>query len=97
MIVKNSKKETNTVTFDVELDAAEFEKHVNDAYKKNRGRIQVPGFRKGKAPRMIIEGMYGADVFYDEAIENAAQEAFIFGVEASRCWPSVSHQFHHHR
>ena len=84
MIVKNSKKETNTVTFDVELDAAEFEKHVNDAYKKNRGRIQVPGFRKGKAPRMIIEGMYGADVFYDEAIENAAQEAFIFGVEQEK-------------
>lgn len=78
MIVKNSKREKNTVTFEVELGADEFEKHVNEAYKKNRSRIQVPGFRKGKAPRMVIEGMYGADVFYDEAIENAANEAFIY-------------------
>ena len=81
MIVKSSSKEKNTVTFEVELSAEEFEKHVNDAYKKNRSRIQVPGFRKGKAPRMVIEGMYGADVFYDEAIENAASEAFIYGAE----------------
>ena len=48
MIVKNSKKEKNTVTFEVELDAAEFEKYVNGAYLKARSRIMVPGFRKGK-------------------------------------------------
>ena len=59
MIVKNSKKEKNTVTFDVELDAAEFEKYVNGAYLTARSRIMVPGFRQGKAPRMVIEGMYG--------------------------------------
>ena len=81
MIIKNCQRENNTVTFEAELDPAEFEKHVNDAYRKNRGRIQVPGFRRGKAPRMVIEGMYGADVFYDDAIENAANEAFAFGVE----------------
>ncbi|MBQ3276022.1 MAG: trigger factor [Oscillospiraceae bacterium] len=84
MIVKNTKREKNTVTFDVELDAAEFEKHVNEAYRKNRGRIMVPGFRKGKAPRMVIEGMYGSDVFYDEAMENAANEAFAFGAEQEK-------------
>ena len=81
MIVKNSSKENNTVTFEVELDAAEFDVHVNNAYKKNRSRIQVPGFRRGKAPRMVIEGMYGKDVFYEEAAEDAANEAFAHGVE----------------
>ena len=84
MIVKNVKREKNTVTFDVELDAAEFEKFVNEAYRKNRGRIMVPGFRKGKAPRMVIEGMYGSDVFYDDAFESAAPEAFMFGVEQEK-------------
>ena len=81
MIVKSSSKENNTVTFQVELDPAEFEKHVNAAYKKNRSRIQVPGFRRGKASRMVIEGFYGKDVFYDDAMEDAANEAFMFGVE----------------
>ena len=81
MIVKSSSKENNTVTFQVELDPAEFEKHVDAAYKKNRSRIQVPGFRRGKASRMVIEGFYGKDVFYDDAMEDAANEAFMFGVE----------------
>ena len=81
MIVKNSSRENNTVTFQVELDAAEFEKHVDAAYKKNRSRIQVPGFRRGKASRMVIEGFYGKDVFYEDAMEDAAPEAFEYGVE----------------
>ena len=81
MIVKNSTKENNTVTFQVELDSAEFEEHVAAAYKKNRSRIQVPGFRKGKASRMVVEGFYGKDVFYEDAVEDAASGAFIFGVE----------------
>ena len=70
MIVKNSKKEKNTVTFDVELDAAEFEKYVNGAYLKARSRIMVPGFRKGKAPRKVIEGMYGSKVFFEDAVND---------------------------
>ena len=81
MIVKNCSKEHNTVTFQVELDPAEFEKHVNGAYLKNRSRIQVAGFRRGKAPRKVIEGFYGKDVFYEEAVEDAANQAFAFGVE----------------
>ena len=84
MIVKSSSKENNTVTFQVELDPAEFEKHVDAAYKKNRGRIQVPGFRRGKASRMVIEGFYGKDVFYEDAMEDAANEAFVFGVEQEK-------------
>ncbi len=82
MIVKNvEKKEHNAVSFQVELTAEEFEKAVNAAYLKNRKDISVPGFRKGKAPRMVIEGMYGANVFYDDAIESCAPDAFEFAVK----------------
>ncbi len=82
MIVKNvEKKEKSTVTFDVLCDAAEFEKAVNGAYLKNKSKIFVQGFRKGKAPRMIIEGLYGKDVFYEDAADDLAPTAFNFGVE----------------
>lgn len=77
MIVKNvEKRENSLVSFDVEVDAKEFEAAVQSAYLKSRGKIAVPGFRKGKAPRMVIEGMYGADVFYDDAINELAIQAF---------------------
>ena len=79
MIVNNTKREKNTVTFDVTLDAAEFESYVNAAYKKAKGKITVPGFRKGHAPRKVVEGMYGKDVFYDDAMNDAAPVAFMFG------------------
>ena len=80
MIVTNAAREKNTVTFEVRLDAAEFEKYVNEAYKKNKSKIMVTGFRKGRAPRMVIEGMYGKEVFYDDAMNEAAPEAFAFAV-----------------
>ena len=82
MIVKNvEKKEKSTVTFDVVCDAAEFEKAINSAYLKNKSKIFVQGFRKGKAPRMVIEGMYGKDVFYDDAADELAPAAYAFAVE----------------
>jgi len=84
MIVTNAAREKNTVTFEVRLDAAEFEKYVNEAYKKNKSKINVPGFRKGRAPRMVIEGMYGKEVFYDDAMNDAAPEAFAFAVEQEK-------------
>ena len=62
------KKEKSTVELTIQVEAAEFEEAVQKAYLKNRSRIAVPGFRKGKAPRKIIENMYGAGVFYEEAI-----------------------------
>ena len=81
MIVKNvEKKENNTAMLQVEIDAESFDRAINGAYKKLKGRINVPGFRKGKAPRMVIEGMFGADVFYEDAMESLAPEAFEYAV-----------------
>ena len=81
MIVKNvEKKEDNTLTFQVESDAAEFEAAVNGAYLKNKHSINIPGFRKGKAPRAVVEGMYGAEVFYQDAMDDLAPKAFEQGV-----------------
>jgi trigger factor len=82
MIVKNvEKKEKNIVTFVVEATPAEFEEAVSAAYQKNKKSIAIPGFRKGKAPRMVIEGMYGADIFYDDAFTAITPDAFAFAVE----------------
>ena len=65
------KLEKSRVALTIEANAEEFEAAVNKAYLKMRGRIMVPGFRKGKAPRRLIESMYGAEVFYEEAINLA--------------------------
>ena len=95
MILKNvEKKENNTALFQVETDAAEFEAAVNAAYLKNKGSIYIPGFRKGKAPRTIVEGMYGHEVFYQDAMDDLAPKAFEFGLEESKLQtvgaPSIS-------
>ena len=65
------KLEKSRVALTIEANAEEFEAAINKAYLKMRGRIMVPGFRKGKAPRRLIESMYGAEVFYEEAINLA--------------------------
>ena len=84
MIVKNvEKKENNTAVFQVEADRAEFEKAVNSAYLKNKSSIYIPGFRKGKAPRAVVEGMYGHEVFYQDAMDELAPGAFEKGLEES--------------
>ncbi len=82
MIVKNvEKKENNAAVFQVESDAAEFASAVNGAYLKNKSSIYIPGFRKGKAPRAVVEGMYGKEVFYQDAMDELAPKAFEFGVK----------------
>lgn len=77
MNVKNvATNENGKLTFTVEVDSATFEEAVNKAYQKAKKDINVPGFRKGKAPRMVIEGMYGKEVFYDDAVNLVAPPAY---------------------
>lgn len=77
MTVKNcEKQEKSTVALNVQVSAEEFEAAVEKAYLKKRKDIRIPGFRPGKAPRQLIERMYGAEVFYEEAINLAMPDAY---------------------
>lgn len=69
MNVKSVEKETSKATVTVELTKAELEPAVNKAYLKYRKDIAIPGFRKGKAPRVVIEAAYGKHVFFEDAID----------------------------
>ena len=70
------KKEKSTVELTIQVEAEAFEAAIQKVYLKTRGRMNVPGFRKGKAPRKIIEGMYGASVFYEDAINELYPAAY---------------------
>ena len=70
------KKEKSTVELVIEVGAEEFEAAVQKAYLKNRASINVPGFRKGKAPRKIVESLYGTGVFYEDAINEVYPAAY---------------------
>ena len=70
------KKEKSTVELTIQVEADAFEAAIQKVYLKTRGRMNVPGFRKGKAPRKIIEGMYGPSVFYEDAINELYPAAY---------------------
>lgn len=94
MSVKSCEKvEKSQVALTIEVGAAEFEAAVEKAYQKMRKKINVPGFRPGKAPRKIIEGMYGAEVFFEEAINIAFPDAYEAAVKEQELqvvgYPSV--------
>ncbi|MBU5439978.1 trigger factor [Tissierella sp. MSJ-40] len=76
MNVVLEKKENNKATFNIEVTEENFEKAVQKAYLKNRGRFNIPGFRKGKVPRKIIEMNYGEGIFYEEALNIILPEAY---------------------
>ena len=77
MSVKSCEKlDKSKVALTIEADAAAFEAAINKAYLKQRGKISVPGFRPGKAPRKMIESMYGAEVFYEEAVNILLPDAY---------------------
>ena len=76
MNVKSIERKGNEATIVVEIDKELMEKGVNAAYLKQRKNIMIPGFRKGKAPRKMIESMYGAHIFYEDGLEEIFPEVY---------------------
>lgn len=77
MSLKSRNKPTgNQVELEFTIEKEAFDKAVDAAYRKNVGKMNVPGFRKGKAPKAIIEKMYGKGVFYDDALNTLIPDAF---------------------
>ncbi len=76
MSVQVEKLEKNMAKLTIDASAEDFEKAVNAAYNKNKNRINVPGFRKGKAPRIMIEKMYGAGIFFEDAANALIQTEY---------------------
>ena len=75
-VISAEKKEKSTVELTIQVEAEVFEAAVQAAYLKNRKSINVPGFRKGKATRKVIESMFGTGVFYEDAINECYPEAY---------------------
>jgi trigger factor len=69
-------REINTVSMTMEVTAEEFENAINKVYKENKHRFNVPGFRKGKAPRKIIENNYGSGIFYEDAVSEVFNQFY---------------------
>ena len=80
MNVKNIEKNGNQATIVVEIEKELMETGAQKAYMKARKNIMIPGFRKGKAPRKMIEAMYGAHVFYEDGLEEIFPEVYEFAV-----------------
>ena len=80
MNVKNIERKGNETTIVVEIDKELMETGVNKAYLKARKNIMIPGFRKGKAPRKMIEKLYGEHVFYEDGLEEIFPEVYKFAV-----------------
>ena len=80
MNVKSIERNGNEATIVVEIDKELMESGINKAYMKARKSIRIPGFRPGKAPRKMIEAMYGAHVFYDDGLEEIFPEVYDFAV-----------------
>ena len=90
MSLQVEKLEKNMARLTIEVAAEELEKAIEEAYRKERNRISVPGFRKGKAPRKLIEQMYGKEVFYEDAANALISEAY--EKELENCEESVVSQ-----
>ena len=83
MSVQVENLEKNMAKLTIEVAAEKVEDAIQAAYMKEKGKISVPGFRKGKVPRKMIEKMYGAGVFYEEAANTLIQENYAQAVEES--------------
>ena len=76
MSIQVEKLENNTAKLTIEVAAEEFEQAIQAAYKKNKNKFNVPGFRKGKVPYAMVEKMYGAAVFYEDAANDIIPKAY---------------------
>jgi trigger factor len=76
MSLKVEKLEKNMAKLTIEASAEELEKAIEKAYNKNKGKMSVPGFRKGKVPRQMLEKMYGAEIFYEDAANELIPDAY---------------------
>ena len=81
------KVDKNVVSFEFTVSADEFGKGVEKAYRKNVGKINIQGFRKGKAPRKIIERYYGAEIFYEDAVNIVLPDAYDNAVKENNIFP----------
>ena len=84
MSITVEKIASNKVKLSFDIDAAKFDEAMSKAYIKVRGQVNIPGFRKGKAPRKMIENMYGEGIFYDEAFELVFDEVYGPAVEENK-------------
>ncbi|MCD7709355.1 MAG: trigger factor [Clostridiales bacterium] len=83
MSVQVEKLEHNMAKLTIEVGADELEKALEAAYQKQKGRISIPGFRKGKVPRAMVEKMYGAGIFYEDAANDLMQQTYPSAVDES--------------
>lgn len=81
MSLQVERMEKNMAKLTIEVPAEELEKALQKAYQKNKNRINVPGFRKGKVPRQMIEKMYGPEIFYDDAANALIPDAYSAAVD----------------
>lgn len=84
---KVTKGEKNKAELEITIPAEEFEKAVEASYRKNVGKMNIPGFRRGKAPRKMIEKMYGEAVFHDDAINEVTPEAYEQAIKEAKVEP----------
>ncbi len=86
-LIKNEQTDKNVVKLTIEVDKEAFEKALEKAYKKNVKQIALPGFRKGKAPRKLIEKYYGEAVFYEDAVNFVCPDAYEYAVKEAGITP----------
>lgn len=87
MSIKLVSHENDKAIFNVVVSSEEFKKATQDVYMKNRNSFNIPGFRKGKAPRQIIEANYGKEVFYGEALDKLMQDSYVKGIKELKLEP----------
>jgi trigger factor len=87
MQVKVENLEKNVVQLEIEVDAAIFNEGLDKSFKKNAGKFNIPGFRRGKAPRYMVEKFYGIEALYEDAINVVCPEAYEKAVEEDNISP----------